>query len=613
MWLLTALVPVALYIVRPRARRQRVSTLLFFKSLAKEHQESAWLRQLKRLLSLLLSLLILAGAGMALARLVAVPRTGTIRSAVILIDRSASMSATDSGAVTRLDAAKRAAVARLTGMHGGVAVSVVTYDSRPTVLLPRSMDRREIERAILSIGARPIEGRPEEALHLSEQLARIEAPASIWHYTDAPAPESIAVDSPVTIEHVCVALRSPTNVGITAFELRRSPMQRDQLEAFAQLVAVGPGPVEAQVQMRRGQNLIAVRRMTIEPGGRELLAMPIEAGEASGSDTLSLSVRAEGDSLRADNELLARVPQPEPIEVLWISAQPDVVTQFALQSLGRDTQVRVFAGGPNAWPSERRVDVVVFQGWLPETWPQDVPVIAIDPDRSVGPVRIAPVAGGGLPVDAPRTTQAHHPVLFGVAGSRVSLLQKTVLDADPARSGLEPLWVGPAGPLLAVGEVRGQRVVIMSFSAAESENLWRLPSYPLLIGNAIYWATLPAAATITGNNRRCGELLATHADTIIWSSPDIGMPHAGKTAIVGRWTELDHVGLWSTDAGESGSAALLSAEETRLPSHGDADGLAVSARGWSRWLSGDMTAALLWVVLATLMVESWLFHLHSVY
>ena len=46
LWL--ALIPLVLWLFRRQAKRVPVSTLLFFKSLAREHQESAWLRRISR-------------------------------------------------------------------------------------------------------------------------------------------------------------------------------------------------------------------------------------------------------------------------------------------------------------------------------------------------------------------------------------------------------------------------------------------------------------------------------------------------------------------------------------------------------------------------------------
>ncbi|HRX56300.1 MAG TPA: BatA domain-containing protein, partial [Verrucomicrobiales bacterium] len=102
-----ALIPVALYLFRRKARVKQVSTLVFFKTLAREHQESAWLRRVKRILSLLMTLMILWGAVLALSRVAFTPRTDEFRTVVVLLDRSASMAARDAeGGPSRLDLAK---------------------------------------------------------------------------------------------------------------------------------------------------------------------------------------------------------------------------------------------------------------------------------------------------------------------------------------------------------------------------------------------------------------------------------------------------------------------------------------------------------------------------
>ena len=93
LWL--ALIPLALYLFRRRARRVPVSTLLFFRALAREHQESAWLRQLKKWLSLALTLLVLLIGVLALARPTKEAAGETPGSVVFMFDCSASMAATD--------------------------------------------------------------------------------------------------------------------------------------------------------------------------------------------------------------------------------------------------------------------------------------------------------------------------------------------------------------------------------------------------------------------------------------------------------------------------------------------------------------------------------------
>ena len=180
LWALTALVPLGLYLFRRKPRRVPVSSLLFFKSLAREHQESAWLRRLKRLLSRLLTLLVIAGATAALARLVVSPVAGEVRSVVVLIDRSASMGAKDARGETRLAAAvARVRVReRLAGLPGAVPVMLIAFDRHPEIVVPKTFDRRAIERGLAALRVRPMAGEAVPALGLAAQLAAIETLAA---------------------------------------------------------------------------------------------------------------------------------------------------------------------------------------------------------------------------------------------------------------------------------------------------------------------------------------------------------------------------------------------------------------------------------------------------
>ena len=115
LWLsLLAIIPIALYLFRRKSKRVDVSTLVFFKTLAREHQESAWLRRLKKIVSLLLTLALLLGAIFALSRLILSPVSDEgYRTVVVLLDRSASMAAVDDSGISRLDRAKEIVAARL--------------------------------------------------------------------------------------------------------------------------------------------------------------------------------------------------------------------------------------------------------------------------------------------------------------------------------------------------------------------------------------------------------------------------------------------------------------------------------------------------------------------
>ncbi|MHC4251884.1 MAG: VWA domain-containing protein, partial [Planctomycetota bacterium] len=274
-WLGVLAAPIVLYLFRRKPREVRVSTLLFFKTLARAYQESAWLRWLKRIVSFLLTVAVLLCGVFALARLVVSPRAGDLKGVVVLVDRSASMAAKDSGGTTRLEEGLRAARARLAGLGGGVAVAVMTYDRRPEILLPFTLDRRDAERALDTISVRAVEGDAPGALALARRLAAIESPAAVWHVSDndvhhqdtkdtkgtmddadPPSGEEavplgdlgVLVVDAVAVEDISVPLASPVNAGLTAFQLRRLPLERGKLEAFIQVHCAADGPREVSMQ-----------------------------------------------------------------------------------------------------------------------------------------------------------------------------------------------------------------------------------------------------------------------------------------------------------------------------------------------------------------------------
>ena len=634
-WLLLPVL--ILFLVRRRPKQVKVSTLAFFKSLAQVYRESPWLRRLKRLLALLIAAATVGAGVWALAHLVVAPDAGELRSVVIVVDGSASMQAVDDEGRTRIDVARARLRERLAGLGSEVGVLLMRYDRSPEILMPRTYDRRDLLRSLESLRARPVEGDAEAALHLAARLAALSAPSAIWHVSDAPtlvalgetgtAPgeEAGATDAPagetpepptaegrlglaegVRLETFDVGLEAPRNAGLTGFQIRPRPLERGRFDAFAQVHAQGPGPLEVKLEVRMNGALVALRDLTVAPGGSERLLIPIEASTGA---VLELSVDTDGDVLPTDDRVLARVPASRPIRLLWVRdpTAPDPFTQLALMALGEEGVLEAHAAAPAAFdPKDVDHDVVILDGWLPEAWPEDLPVLVMKPPRALGPVRAAPIEGSGLPVDALRAVDESHPVLYGVASDRVAVTQTAVLDAEGS---LTPLWTGAMGPLLAAGEVKGQKIVVMAFAADRSERLGMMASYPLMLGNAVFWLAQDDQAAREGHNMRTGHVVErAEGQPLVWEDADgTETGRADGASIV----ELDRLGLWRM--GEvAGSASLLSRRETVLHAHPAADADAANADGGGG-LRGDLRPLLLWIVLGLLVLEAWLFHKHAVY
>src|SRR5438046_4320651 len=100
-----------LYFLKLRRRELPVSSTLLWKKAIQDLQVNAPFQKLRRNLLLLLQLAVLISLCLALTRPVAFFHPGAGKTTVILIDRSASMSATDidNGKHSRLAEAKRRA------------------------------------------------------------------------------------------------------------------------------------------------------------------------------------------------------------------------------------------------------------------------------------------------------------------------------------------------------------------------------------------------------------------------------------------------------------------------------------------------------------------------
>ena len=161
-----------------------VSTLLFFRSLSREHQESAWLRKLKKWLSLLLTLLIIAALVLALSRPAGETGADSPGAVIVLVDRSASMAAMDAQGRSRLEITRQQLRDQVRSLPDQVVLSLIAFDAKPQVLLSRSRNRRECLRLLAEIQVAPVAAKPEAALAVARRMADLEARTQIWHGGD---------------------------------------------------------------------------------------------------------------------------------------------------------------------------------------------------------------------------------------------------------------------------------------------------------------------------------------------------------------------------------------------------------------------------------------------
>jgi hypothetical protein len=600
-WL--ALIPLALYLFRKRARQVPVSTLIFFRSLSREHQESAWLRRIKRWLSLLLTLLIIVASVLALARPTHQADADAPGAVVLAVDCSASMNARDGQGRTRLDEALNLARQRLLSLPDQTILSLVACADRPRVLLSRSRSRRECLRLLSELSALPVEFRPDSALPLLKRIAALDQRSQLWVASDRPLPAEH--DFPQTF-FMDVSLPAPTNAGITAFQIRRALLSQDRYEVYVKMEAAETNPqrLTSTLEVTLAGRPVQLREIDLEPGGRASLVIPLEGVHGQ---LLELRLTTPGDCLGWDDALAAPLPQARPLVVSYLAEKADPFTQVALGAMVQSGRLEILAGEPAAWPPTEKPDVYLFENWLPDQLPNDRPILALNPPVSRGPVQLRRLPEPGLPHDEVRALSPDHPLLFRTTTSRLAITQTGVLGLDS----LEPLWMAGNEPVLAAGEVSGQRLVVTAFSPSRSEQLALLPTFPLLLGNALQWCAEATDAINELKIQRTGSLLSTPG-LVEWQAWDGSQFITASDSAQHQWLALHRIGAWST-AEAKGASILCSSQETHLPTRPvQATSSPSTAPAMHSSLS-DLPRWLLWLTLSLLLLESCLFHRRALY
>src|SRR3989440_9104064 len=137
-----------LYFLKLKRRELVISSTLLWKKAIQDLQVNAPFQKLRRNLLLLLQLLLLLALLIALSRPIANYRPGAGKQTVILIDRSASMSAKDCDGHTRLDEAKRRARELVDSMKRNATAMVIAFDDSAETLQPFTTDAAALRSAI---------------------------------------------------------------------------------------------------------------------------------------------------------------------------------------------------------------------------------------------------------------------------------------------------------------------------------------------------------------------------------------------------------------------------------------------------------------------------------
>lgn len=506
-----------LYFLKLKRHEMLVSSTLLWKRAVQDLQVNAPFQKLRKNLLLLLQLLALATVLFALMGPVLALREGPGQRFVLLIDRSASMNATDVSP-TRLDAAKEEAKAFIETMRGGSALSwrdqsdhamVIAFDRQASVVCSFTSDKRQLAARIDAIEPGDGVSRLGEAVTVARAFAQssdadaagssAKTAAQLVLFSDGRIADldGIVVGGDEMVFHRVG--ESGANVGITAMSARRSYERPEEVEVFASIENFGAEPATRDVQLSISGNVHAVRSVTAPRSEPESGDKPFSPGQTALNFTLMhgeagvLEVRLLGDdSLSCDDAAWSVLDPPKRLSVLLVT-QGNPVLESALKAcriakLDPCTPAGFDAVDPTAFAAQQQYDVVVLDNHVPA----HVPVCSY---LVFGP------PPGGIDANSPRELEnqlvidwrSQHPVLQYVNLTNLFAARSHCLELPRDAEVLAEFNESPAVALL---HRRGGTFLLVGFDILQSN--WPFePSFVLFCYNAMGYL----GAQIDGSRR----------------------------------------------------------------------------------------------------------------
>lgn len=253
-----------LYMLRLRRKEVRVSSTMLWENLLKDRQANSPWQKLRRNILLLLQLLLLIAMVIALAR-PAIPTSSLAQgSVVLLLDASASMSATDvqpnrfSHALTLVEEV-------INDLGSDSQLTLIKVGSVPEVLAASEQDKTRLRQVLVGLKPEPSTADWASALALAAgRASEREATTTIVISDGGIDPESFL---PLQSQVIYLPVGTEAdNLGITALSVRikiaESPADITQPELFVRVVNFGDKDRTALLQIFRDDTLIQELRLS---------------------------------------------------------------------------------------------------------------------------------------------------------------------------------------------------------------------------------------------------------------------------------------------------------------------------------------------------------------
>jgi len=599
---LLAIPIVLLYLLRLRRREQRVSSTLLWRQTVMDREANALWQRLRPNILLLLQLLTLAFLVFALTRPYALAPAGLTGRAIVLLDGSASMEATDV-APSRFEAARREARGLIDGLGSSDEMTIILVDGSPRALTPLTANRADLYAALDQARTSLAPANWSAALSLAGAL-RTPSTNLIIVGDGANSDDLKAQAEPAQFRPVGGA---GSNIAISTLALRQTVRGAS---ALARVTNHGNQEATVLLSLRAGSingaptTLLDARDLKIAAGqSAQWTVNGIDPGVAFVRASIDRVTPAGSNVLPIDDEAWAVNAAPEPRRALLLSRG----NRFLEQALGALPNLQVTRAISLPIDLAQPFDLIVVDG-ISATLPARSHALFVNPIADTPVFSLGAVFSATGFVDA-----AQHPTLLAVDWRSINVLD--------ARRVAGPGWLLPVvsaqgGPLMLAGESPAaegripefERLAILPFDLRRSDLPLQI-AFPVLIANTVAWLA-PLRGLDVPISARPGEALALPAGATV-----VNPAGARQTVDARGYGSTELPGLYSYSLGAATglfAVNFLDARESAIAPDPEvkarADGTATDTNGAQVQLAQrEIWPFLAALALVALMVEWWIY------
>lgn len=468
---------VALYFLKLRRRPVAVPFSRIWARILRDQEATHLLSQLKRLLSLLLQLVLLALLLFALGdpRPAATQAEG--RSTVVLVDTSASMKATDV-APSRLGAARAEVKRRIEGLAGADRLLLARMDATVVPLSTMTDDQAALVAGLAGLEASDTRADLAEGLRFALDALRGLPQPEIVLVSDGAYPNLEAVRAQVSVGEIPLRFvpigDGDRNVAITQFSVRRYPLDKARHEVLLEVTNTNDVPVEVELTLLGDGDVIDVTRLRLGPQER-LPRVYADLGGAGRTLEATLAmVGGAADLLPADDHAYALLPERRRARILVVTPG----NNYLEAALLLDEYLDVTLVEPRRYPPPGVFAVTIFDGVAPPLAAGTGAVLYLDPPEADAPV------GQGRWIEEVfgfDEWDEKSPLLRWMAMADIQVARGRTLRPGP---GDRVVGASHFGPILVSGVRDGRPFVALGFDPRRSDLVLRV-AWPLFVLNTI--------------------------------------------------------------------------------------------------------------------------------